>query len=160
LNGRHGEQQYPKMNSRDFVSGSRDFGLVLDHFLWRLRERPVATQHSLSDCVDHLAALSHIGYPIRCELGLLCTLIDQSRGNDSITLRFFRCPGVFAIAIVSFSSLNFLTFAKYTQLQLRTIYLITKSRKTFKHGLEKDCWKNIKLTCRFILNRGKGYCTP
>ena len=44
--------------------------------------------------------------------GLLCTLIDQSRGNDSITLRFFRCPGIFAIAMVSFSSLKFLTFAK------------------------------------------------
>ena len=53
------------------------------------RERPVATQHSLRNCVDHLAALSHIGYPIRCKFGLLCTLIDQSRGNDSITFRFF-----------------------------------------------------------------------
>jgi len=76
------------------------------------RERPVATQHSLRNCVDHLAALSHTGYPIRCKFGLLCTLIDQSRGKDSITLRFFRCPGVFAIAMVSFSSLKFLTFAK------------------------------------------------
>jgi len=75
-------------------------------------ERPVATQHSLRNCVDHLAALSHIGYPIRYKFGLLCTLIDQSRGNDSITLRFFQCPGVFAIAMVSFSSLKFLTFAK------------------------------------------------
>jgi len=35
------------------------------------RERPVATQHSLRNCVDHLAALSHIGYTIRCKFGLL-----------------------------------------------------------------------------------------
>jgi len=62
--------------------------------------------------VDHLAALSHTGYPIWCKFGLLCTLIDQPRGNDSIILRFFRCPGVFAIGMISFSSLKFLTFAK------------------------------------------------
>ena len=74
---------------------------------------------TLRNCVDHLAALSHIGYPIRCKFGLLCTLIDQSKGNDSITLRFFRCPGVFAIAMVSFSSLKLLTFAKQTQLDYR-----------------------------------------
>ena len=69
-------------------------------------------QHSLRNCVDHLAALSHIGCTIRWKLGLLSTFIDQPRGNDSITFRFFRCPGVFAIVMVSFSSLIFLIFAK------------------------------------------------
>jgi len=34
----------------------------------------VATQHSLRNCVDHLAALSHTGYTIRCKFGLLQTL--------------------------------------------------------------------------------------
>ena len=68
------------------------------------RERPVATQHSLRNCVDHLATLSHIGHTIRCKFGFLYTFIHQSRGNDSITFRFFWCPGVFAIAMVSFSS--------------------------------------------------------
>jgi len=33
-------------------------------------------------------------------------------------LRFFRCPGVFAIAMVSFSSLKFLTFAKINSTQV------------------------------------------
>jgi len=41
-------------------------------------------------------------------------LCHQSSGNDSITFRIFRCPGVFTIAMVSFSSLKFSTFAKYT----------------------------------------------
>ena len=73
------------------------------------RERPVATQHSLRNCVDHMAAPSHMGHTIRCEFGLLCTFIDQPRGNDSKAFQLFQCPGVFAIAMVSFSSLKFLS---------------------------------------------------
>jgi len=36
------------------------------------------------------------------------------RGNDSITFGFFRCPGICAIAMVSFSCLKFLIFANST----------------------------------------------
>ena len=39
-------------------------------------------------------------------------IIHQSRGNDSITFRFFRCPGVFAIAMVSLTCCKFPIIAK------------------------------------------------
>jgi len=46
-------------------------------------------------------------------------LIHQSRGNGSITFRFFRCPVVFAIAIISFSCCRFPIITKKTQLNSR-----------------------------------------
>jgi len=42
----------------------------------------------MRNCVDHPAALYHIGYTIRSNFGLLYTFIHQSRGNDSISLSF------------------------------------------------------------------------
>ena len=74
------------------------------------RERPLATQHSLRNCADHLAALSHVH---DFDLNLFAIdLIHQSRGNEFITFGFFHCPGVFAIVMVSFLCLKFLIFAK------------------------------------------------
>jgi len=76
------------------------------------RERPLATQHSLRNSVDNLVAVSHTGDTNGYKFGLLCTFVDQSKGKNSITFRLFWCPGVFAIAMVSFSFLKFLIFAK------------------------------------------------
>jgi len=64
------------------------------------RDRPVATQHSLRNRVDHLAAPSHIGYTVRCKFGLLFTFIHQSRGNDSISFRFFGALAVFQFLLL------------------------------------------------------------
>ena len=66
-----------------------------------------------------LCRSSSSSFPQAIRFDVICLavhLIPQSRGNDSITFRFFRCPGVFSIAVVSFSSLKFLIFVKYTQL--------------------------------------------
>jgi len=65
-------------------------------------ERPVATQHFLRNCVDRLAALSHIGYTIRSNFGLLCTL-TTSQGATT------REPSVFFGALAFSQLLWFLS---------------------------------------------------
>ena len=58
------------------------------------RQRSAATQHSLRNCVDHLAALSHVGYT-RNTMSWNWTvtkLIQLLWGIDSITFRFLQYP--------------------------------------------------------------------
>ena len=45
------------------------------------------------------------------------------KGQRLDYLQFFRCPGVFALPMVSLSSLKFLIFAKWTQLNYQTAHL-------------------------------------
>jgi len=70
------------------------------------QEKLAVTQHSLRNCVDHLAVLSHIGYTIRCKFILAIRHYPPVKVQRPDNFAFFQCPGVFALAMVVFSSLN------------------------------------------------------
>jgi len=74
------------------------------------RERPVATHQPLRNCFDHLAPFSHL-YDLDGNLACYRPY-SPVKGERRNNLPFFRCPSVFAIAIVSLSCLKFPIFAK------------------------------------------------
>ena len=101
----------PKSNTK-YCSGWRP--VMLDQ-MCASSEEPDPLRETGCDSAQ-LCWSSGSSFPYICHFDLNL-FIQQSRGNDSITLRFFQCPGVFAIAMFLFLCLKFPIFAKWIQLR-------------------------------------------
>jgi len=133
------------------------------------RERPVVTQHSLRNCVDHLAALSHTGYTIRCKFGLLCMhLYRPVKGQrlDNLPVfmvpwRLCKCYGFFLVfEILNFRRINSTQPTK-SQLYASDVTGCSRTQKAMFWNIQfrSDSRSNASLGLIGVARRGQGGMT-